>query len=127
MSQPPSPTDAELAVLRILWERGPATVRQVHERLTQERDLGYTTVLKTMTIMLDKGLVIRDDSERSHVYRPAIPESDTKNRMVSDLMAKAFSGSARQLMMHALQGGHTPATELDAIQQLLDEARRGRS
>lgn len=127
MSHAPMPTDAELAILRLLWERGAATVRQLHEDLTQERDLGYTTVLKTLQVMLEKGLVTRDDSERSHVYRAAIPENDTKGQLVSDLMAKAFGGSAQQLMVHALRGGKTSKKELDAIQRLLDEARKGRS
>jgi len=121
------PTDAELGILRILWERGPATVRQVYESLAQERDLGYTTVLKTMQVMLDKGQLARDASERSHVYRAAMVEGDTKGQLVTDFMAKAFSGSAQQLLMHALRGGKTSVGELDAIQQLLDEARKGRS
>ena len=77
--------------------------------------------------MMEKGLVARDDSERSHVYSAAIPEGDTKGQLVSDLMSKAFSGSAQQLMVHALRGGQTSEGELDAIQLLLDEARRGRS
>ncbi len=127
MSHRPMPTDAELAVLRCLWARGTATVRQLHEDLTQERDLGYTTVLKTLQVMLEKGLVARDDSERSHVYRAAIPENDTKGQLVSDLMTKAFGGSAQQLMVHALRGGKTSKRELDAIQLLLDDARKGRS
>jgi len=127
MSTSPMPTDSELGILRILWERGPATVRQVYESLAQERDLGYTTVLKTMQMMLDKGQLARDDSERSHVYRAAIPEADTKGQLVEAFMAKAFSGSAQQLVLHALRGGRTSAGELDAIQRLLDEARKGRS
>lgn len=127
MSHLPMPTDAELAILHLLWERGSATVRQLHEDLTRERELGYTTVLKTLQVMLEKGLVTRDDSERSHVYRAAIPENDTKGQLVSDLMAKAFGGSAQQLMVHALRGGKTSKRELDAIQRLLDEARKGRS
>ena len=127
MSHPPMPTDAELGILRILWERGPATVRQVYESLAQERELGYTTVLKTMQVMLDKGQLARDASERSHVYRAAMAEGDTKGQLVSDFMAKAFSGSAQQLMVHALRGGQTSTGELDAIQRLLDEARKGRS
>ena len=127
MSHPPMPTDAELGILRILWERGPATVRQIYESLAQERELGYTTVLKTMQVMLDKGQLARDASERSHVYRAAMAEADTKGQLVSDFMAKAFSGSAQQLMVHALRGGQTSLGELEAIQRLLDEARKGRS
>jgi len=123
----PLPTDAELSVLRLLWARGPLTVRQLHEALSKERDLGYTTVLKAMQVMLEKGLVDRDDSERSHVYRAAVTEGKTKRRLVSDLMTKAFAGSASQLLVHALKAGQANSAELDAIQHLLDEARRGRS
>lgn len=123
----PIPTDAELSVLRQLWAKGPSTVRQLHEALSKERDLGYTTVLKAVQVMLDKGLVDRDDSERSHVYRAAVAEGQTKGQLVSDLMAKAFAGSASDLLVHALKAGTTQPAELDAIQQLLDEARRARS
>jgi predicted transcriptional regulator len=121
------PTDAELSVLRHLWARGPSTVRQLHEELSQERNLGYTTVLKAVQVMLVKGMVERDDSERSHIYRAAITEGETKGQLVSDLMAKAFAGSASELLVHALKAGQTNPTELDAIQRLLDDARRGRS
>ncbi|WP_291270482.1 BlaI/MecI/CopY family transcriptional regulator [Geothrix sp.] len=123
----PIPTDAELSVLRLLWAKGPSTVRQLHEALSQERDLGYTTVLKAVQVMLEKGLVNRDDSERSHVYRAAVAEGQTKGQLVSDLMAKAFAGSASELLVHALKAGQTSPAELDAIQSLLNEARRSRS
>lgn len=123
----PIPTDAELSVLRLLWAKGPSTVRQLHEALSQERDLGYTTVLKAVQVMLEKGLVNRDDSERSHVYRAAVAEGQTKGQLVFDLMAKAFAGSASELLVHALKAGQTNPAELDAIQRLLDEARRSRS
>jgi predicted transcriptional regulator len=123
----PIPTDAELSVLRILWAKGPSTVRQLHEALSQERDLGYTTVLKAVQVMLEKGLVDRDDSERSHVYRAAVAEGKTKGQLVSDLMAKAFAGSASELLVHALKAGKTKPVELDAIQRLLDQVRKQRS
>lgn len=123
----PLPTDAELSVLRLLWAKGPSTVRQLFEALAKERDLGYTTVLKAVQVMKEKGLVERDDSERSHVYRAAVEEGKTKGQLVSDLMAKAFAGSASDLLVHALQAGQTQPAELDAIQKLLDEARRSRS
>jgi BlaI family transcriptional regulator, penicillinase repressor len=123
----PIPTDAELSVLRVLWAKGPSTVRQLHEALSQERDLGYTTVLKAVQVMMEKGLVDRDDSERSHVYRAAVAEGQTKGQLVSDLMAKAFAGSASELLVHALKVGRTKPAELDAIQRLLDRARKGRS
>jgi predicted transcriptional regulator len=121
------PTDAELSVLRLLWSKGPSTVRQLHEALSKERDLGYTTVLKAVQVMKEKGLVDRDDSERSHIYRAAVEEGVTKGHLVSDLMAKAFAGSASDLLVHALKAGQTNPTELDAIQELLDRARRERS
>lgn len=123
----PLPTDAELSVLRVLWAHGPSTVRQVHEILTRDRDLGYTTVLKALQVMLDKGLVDRDDSERSHVYRAAMAEGETKGQLVEDLLTKAFAGSASQLLVHALKAGQTPEAELDAIQRMLDAARKARS
>lgn len=123
----PMPTDAELSVLRLLWAKGPLTVRQLHEDLSKERDLGYTTVLKAVQVMMEKGLVDRDDSERSHVYRAAVAEGETKGKLVSDLMAKAFAGSASDLLVHALKAGKASPADLDAIQKLLDEARRGRS
>ena len=127
MPSPPRPTDAELGILRVLWELGPSTVKEVHRTLSAERELTYTGVLRMLQVMFEKGLVRRDESERSHVYRAAVLEGDTKGQMVSDLMAKAFGGSAQQLMVHALRGGHTSEGELDAIQRLLDEARKGRS
>jgi BlaI family transcriptional regulator, penicillinase repressor len=127
MPTPPMPTDSELSILRVLWSRGPSTVRQVHAELVQERDLGYTTVLKALLVMLEKGLVERDAAERSHVYFAAVPEGDTKRALVSDLMGKAFGGSASQLLQHALQAGQATPQELQAIQRLLDEATRRRS
>jgi predicted transcriptional regulator len=123
----PMPTDAELSVLRLLWAKGPLTVRQLHEALSKERDLGYTTVLKAVQVMMEKGLVDRDDSERSHVYRAAAAEGETKGKLVSDLLVKAFAGSASDLLVHALKVGQTNPAELDAIQELLNRARRGRS
>jgi BlaI family transcriptional regulator, penicillinase repressor len=127
MPTPPKPTDSELSILRVLWSRGPSTVRQVHDELVHERDLGYTTVLKVLLVMLEKGLVVRNEAERSHVYFAAVPEGDTKRALVSDLMDKAFGGSASQLLQHALQGERATAEELRAIQRLLDEATRRRS
>lgn len=127
MPTPPMPTDSELSILRVLWSRGPSTVRQIHAELVQERDLGYTTVLKALLVMLEKGLVVRDAAERSHVYFAAVPEGDTKRALVSDLMGKAFGGSASQLLQHALQAGKATPQELQAIQRLLNEAKRRRS
>jgi predicted transcriptional regulator len=99
----------------------------VFEVLQAERELGYTTVLKTMQIMTEKGLVLRDESAKSHVYRVAVAESETKRTLVADMMTKAFAGSASQLLVHALTAGTTTEQEFDAIQRLLDEARGRRS
>lgn len=120
------PADAELVLLRLLWDRGPATVRQLHEALTQNRSLSYTTTLTTLLVMLEKGLVTRDASRRSHVYCAAVAEAETKGLLVADLMTKAFSGSAHQLMVHALTAGKTSEAELDAIQNLIDAMRKAR-
>ena len=115
------PTDAELAILRVLWSRGPSTVRQVHEELSQERETGYTTVLKLMQIMTEKGLVERDESERTHVYQARFTQEQTQERLVSDLLEKAFGGSASQLVMRALAAKPASADELAQIRRLLDE------
>ena len=88
----PIPSNAELEILRILWKRGPSTVREVHDELKRERDLGYTTVLKIMQVMAEKKIVTRDESERSHVYKAAVEEKSVKRRLVSDLLDKAFDG-----------------------------------
>jgi predicted transcriptional regulator len=120
------PTDAELAILRVLWSRGPSTVRQVHEALSQERETGYTTVLKLMQIMTEKGLVERDESERTHVYQARFTQEATQQRLVSDLLEKAFGGSASQLVMRALAAKPASAEELAQIRSLLDELEGGK-
>lgn len=115
-----SPTPAELAILEVLWARGPATVRDVHEALEQ-RGTGYTTVLKLMQIMAGKGLVERDESQRSHVYVPTIAQADVQGRLVDELVDRAFAGSTSALVMRAL--GHRAASddELAEIRALLDQ------
>ena len=120
------PTDAELAILRVLWSRGPSTVRQVHEALSRERETGYTTVLKFMQIMTEKGLVERDESERTHVYQARFTQEQTQERLVSDLLEKAFGGSASQLVMRALAAKPASADELAQIRRLLDELEGGK-
>jgi predicted transcriptional regulator len=120
------PTDAELAILRVLWSRGPSTVRQVHEALSRERETGYTTVLKFMQIMTDKGLVERDESERTHVYQARFTQEQTQQRLVNDLLEKAFGGSASQLVMRALAAKPASADELAQIRRLLDELEGGK-
>jgi len=113
----PRPTDSELAILRVLWERGPSTVREVHEALP---DSGYTTVLKMLQIMTDKGLVVRDESERAHVYASSISEQRTQRQLIADLMDRAFGGSPTKLVMQALSGRKANAEDLNAIRELLD-------
>ncbi|MEZ6055743.1 MAG: BlaI/MecI/CopY family transcriptional regulator [Planctomycetaceae bacterium] len=118
-SQLPRPTESELEILRVLWERGPSTVRVVHESL--DRETGYTTVLKLMQIMAEKGLVDRDESERSHVYRAREKPEKTQRQLVGDLMQRAFGGSAEQLILQALSAKKLSAEELKEIRKLIDE------
>ncbi len=121
----PRPTDAELEILKVLWRRGPSTVREVFETLGENKVTGYTTVLKTMQIMAEKGLVVRDESERAHRYEPAAPEDETQRRLVGDLLRKAFDGSAKKLVMQALSTERATAGELEEIRRMLDELERG--
>lgn len=123
----PRPTDSELAILTTLWERGPSTVRQVHEALAGTRDTGYTTTLKLMQIMADKGLVTRDESARTHVYAAMASEEQTQRQLVKDLVDRAFGGSAAALVLQALNAeGATPA-ELREIRKLIDDYREKRA
>jgi BlaI family penicillinase repressor len=121
MTKRPLPTDAELAILAVLWRRGPCTVRDVHDALSPTQGTGYTTVLKLMQLMAQKGLVTRDESERSHVYHAASGEAQTQRRLLDDLTEKAFAGSAAQLVLRALSAKRASAEELDTIRTLLDE------
>ena len=118
---PPRPTDAELSILRVLWRRGPSTVRDVHDELTLQNGTGYTTILKLMQIMTEKGLVVRDESQRAHVYQAAYSEQRTQHQLLTDLTDRAFGGSAARLVMQALSGRRASAAELTAIRRLLDE------
>jgi len=120
------PTDAELAILRVLWERGPSTVREVHEALPPGRRVGYTTVLKLLQIMTEKRLVRRDASERAHVYEASAPRAETEGRLVGDLLDRAFGGSAERLVLSALSEKKASREELARIRQLLDELERSR-
>lgn len=117
----PRPTDAELAILRVLWDRGPSTVREVHEALASTQDSGYTTVLKLMQIMTDKGLVVRDESNRAHVYAARLSEQKTQRQLVGDLMQRAFGGSPAKMVMQALSERKASSAELAAIRELLDQ------
>ncbi len=116
----PRPTDAELAILRVLWERGPSTVRQVHEVLARERQAGYTTSLKLLQIMTDKGLVRRDEADRTHVYHARLTEEQTQRQLIRDLVDRAFGGSASKLVMQALATKRASDEELGEIRRLLD-------
>jgi predicted transcriptional regulator len=127
MSSLPRPSEFELAILRVLWRRETATVRQVFADLVLERQLGYNTVLKTMLILLEKGLVTRDATDRSHVYRPAQKEQDTQAGLLRDLLHKAFGGSARKLVMAALKEGALSPEEEAEITALLAASREGRN
>lgn len=124
MSDLPRPSEFELAILRVLWRRKEATVRQVHDDLQPEREMGYTTVLKTMQIMLDKGLLARDASERSHVYRSSLPEQETQAGMLRDLLHRAFGGSTRKLVMAALKEAPMTPKEEAEIKELLEQGRK---
>ena len=117
----PRPTEAELAILRVLWDRGPSTVREVTEALQVERGTGYTTALKLLQIMTDKGLVQRDDSLRAHAYEAVASAETTQRQLVSDLLERAFGGSARQLVLQALSAKRASRDELAEIRRMLDE------
>lgn len=117
----PRPTEAELAILRVLWDRGPSTVRDVQQALEVARGTGYTTALKLMQIMIEKGLVRRDDSQRTHVYEAVLPAEATQRQLVRDLLDRAFGGSARQLVMQALSAKKASKADLAEIRRLLDE------
>jgi len=122
---PPRPTDAELAILRVLWELGPSTVRQVQEALAEERETGYTTALKLLQIMTEKGLVKRDEAERTHIYQARLTQEQTQQQLVSHLLDRAFGGSAKQLVMQALAAKKTSAEEMTEIRQLLQKLEGG--
>ncbi|MCA1557353.1 MAG: BlaI/MecI/CopY family transcriptional regulator [Acidobacteria bacterium] len=122
----PRPTDAELEILNVLWRRGPSTVREVHDVLLETKDIGYTTILKLMQIMAEKGLVSRDESDRSHVYEAERAEDETQRQLLSDLLDRAFQGSATKLVMQALSSKKASREELAEIRSMLDELERGK-
>ena len=118
-------TDAELQVLNVLWYRGPSTVRDVHESLTKLRDIRYTTTLKTLQVMANKGLVQRDESRKAHVYEAAVDREETQQSLVSDLVERVFDGSAAGLVAGALSAKKATPEEIKKIRQLLNEAEGG--
>ncbi len=123
MTKLPRPTDAELAILRILWERGACTVRQVHDALSRERPAAYTTALKMLQIMTEKGLVRRDDSDRTHIYESRLTEEQTQRQLVRDLIDRAFGGSSSKLVLQALSGRRATPEELGEIRKLIESSR----
>ena len=126
MASLPRPTEAELAILRVLWDRGPSTVRHVNDVLSAARETGYTTTLKLLQIMTDKGLVTRDERDRTHIYAARLSQSQTQRQLVSDLVDRAFGGSATALVLQALNAHPASESELTEIQRLIDDYKRGR-
>jgi BlaI family penicillinase repressor len=120
----PSPTDAELEILRVLWDHGASTVREVHTVISERKRVGYTTVLKQMQVMHQKGLLARSDRFRSHVYQPAQSQAQMQRRLASSILQQVFDGSARQLLQSALAGRKVDAAELDEIRHVLDQYER---
>jgi BlaI family transcriptional regulator, penicillinase repressor len=125
MEELPKPTDAELEILTVLWSRGPVTVRDVHNVIAARKPTQYTTVLKTMQIMADKGLVRRNEKQRAHVYEAAKPREWTQRQLAGDLLQRGFEGSARTLMMGALSARKASREELAELRKLLDEYEKG--
>lgn len=120
------PTASELEILRVLWARGPSTVREVHEALSEKKSQGYTTVLKLLQIMTTKGIVRRNETQRAHVYEACLPAEQTKRQIAGDMLQRVFEGSASQLMMHALAGSEASPEEISELRRLLDEYERSR-
>jgi len=121
------PTDAELEILRVLWDHGLSTVREIHDILNQTKPTGYTTVLKLTQIMVKKALVRRIEvqNQRAHVYEASVPKEETQRQLVGDLVGRAFAGSASELVMQALSTKTATPQELEEIRRLLDEYERG--
>ena len=119
-----NPTPAELAILQGLWSRGPSTVREIHEVLSRDKDVGYTSALKFLQIMTAKGLVTRTEDQRAHVYSAQQPAEKTKQQFAADVLKRVFHGSASQLMQHALSGRRGSKKEIEELRLLLDEYER---
>lgn len=118
------PTESELEILQVLWQKGEATVREVHEELVAGKDIGYTTTLKLMQIMNDKGLVNRDDSARTHIYKAATDKENTQKFLLNKFIGNLFGGSSTQLVMQALGSQQVTEEELDQIQSLIDNLKK---
>jgi predicted transcriptional regulator len=126
MTHVPRPTESELAILNVLWQRGASTVREVHEVLGKDKEIGYTTVLKLMQIMTEKRLVKRDETSRTHVYEAAYSQEKTQQQLTLDLLERAFAGSASRLVLQALNSKPTSKEELAEIRKLLDSLEKKR-
>ena len=126
MKQEPriNPTPSELEILQILWSRGPSTVREIHEALSKDKELGYTSALKMLQIMTTKGIVQRTEDQRAHVYAATLPAEKTKQQFAADVLQRVFRGSTSQLMQHALSGRRSSKKEIDEIRRMLDEYER---
>jgi len=122
---PQKPTASELEILRVLWTRGPSTVREVHDSLNEKRAMGYTSVLKFLQIMTAKGTVRRNETNRAHVYEACLPAEQTKRQLAGDMLQRVFEGSASQLMMHALAGRKASREEIDELRRLLAQYESG--
>lgn len=118
------PTESELEILQILWEKENATVREVHEELSKNKDSGYTTTLKLLQIMFEKGIVTRDDSNKTHIYQPAITKQKTQKQMLDKMINTLFAGSSTQLVLQALGNQKASKDELDEIQKYLDNLKK---
>ncbi len=121
MARRPSsnPTEVELQILRVLWERGPSSVREVHQALEEDRDTGYSTTLKMMQVMTEKGLLLKDDSRRPQVYRPAISQEQAQTQFVDDMIQRVFGGAADKLILRAVSSRHLSREDLEQIRKLL--------
>ena len=124
---PPKPTASELEILHVLWSRGPSTVREVLDALSEKKSMGYTGVLKLLQIMTAKGMVRRDESQRAHVYEACRPAEQTKRQLARDMLQRVFEGSASQLMMHALSGHKTSPGEIKELRRILDTYKGDKS
>jgi BlaI family transcriptional regulator, penicillinase repressor len=124
LNKPLKPTESELEILQVLWEKGEATVREVHEELAKHKDAGYTTTLKLLQIMFEKKLVTRDDSSKTHIYSPAVSREKTQKQLVGKMINSLFAGSPGQLVMQALGNHQASQEELDEIQKLLDNLKK---
>ncbi len=123
--EPLRPTDAELEILTVLWSRGASTVREVHEAILERKPTQYTTVLKMLQIMLEKRLVLRDDSERAHRFAASQPQEWTQRQLAGDLLQRAFAGSASSLMLGALSAKKASKKELEAMKKLIEDMQGG--